>query len=85
MNAAKFSPRPTGSRIVNRTFPGGSPVKNRNITACIEFTAAARPRSAAFHSTAHLSGNGRNAGSFMRTGLSGINRSSLGSPSAMAY
>ena len=39
MNAAKFSPRPTGSMIVNRTLPGGRPVRKRSIIAWSASTA----------------------------------------------
>ncbi len=43
MNAEKFSPSPTGSIIVKRTFPGGMAVSNRSMTACIESTAFDSP------------------------------------------
>src|SRR5437763_3148030 len=61
MNAAKFCPRPTGSRIVKRTLPGGRAVSRRNITARSASTASVRPASATSKSS-DCSGNGHNAG-----------------------
>ena len=46
MNDAKLAPSPTGSRIVNRTVPAGSDVRNRSIAVCN--TAVASTRVAAF-------------------------------------
>ena len=47
MNDAKFSPSPTGSRIVNRTLPGGIAVSIRSITSCSTSIASRRPSSSA--------------------------------------
>ena len=41
---AKFSPRPTGSTIVNRTLLGGMAVSIRSITDCTNSIARLRPR-----------------------------------------
>ena len=63
MNAAKFSPRPTGSKIVNRTLPGGTEVRNRSISAWSSLTASALPVSAVLIRTDDWIGNGIKAGS----------------------
>ena len=62
MKAAKFSPRPTGSMIVNRTFPGGIEVRNRSISDWSSGIAWSLPASAARMSTEDRIGKGINAG-----------------------
>ena len=63
MKAAKFWPRPTGSRMVKRTLPGGTHVRSRYSTACSASTALARPASCAKNSIDARSGKGHAAGS----------------------
>ena len=84
MNAPKLSPRLTGSTMVNRTLPGGRPVRNRSIIDCSADTPAARPSSRQRSRTEQRSGNGRNAGTFPASAGGGASRSSVGTASVIA-
>ena len=61
MKAEKFSPSPTGSRIVKRTLPGGIAVSIRSMMAWMAWTALARPSPAAFSSNSDAAGKGNRA------------------------
>ena len=76
MKPAKFSPRPTGSMIVNRSLPGGIVASIRSITARSTWTAGSRPSPAALIEIDALWGKGKRAGSEMTVGPSGLSRGS---------
>jgi len=48
MMAEKFSPSPTGSKIVKRILPAGMEVNNLSIAACSDSIDFARPASPDF-------------------------------------
>ena len=83
MNAAKFWPSPTGSRMVKRTLPGGTAVSRRNSTAWSASTALARPASWARKSIDPRSGNGQRAGSVKSATASSRSWSSPGTISGI--
>ena len=62
MKAEKFSPSPTGSRIVKRTLPGGIAVSIRSMMAWMAWTALARPSPAAFSSNSESLREGKQQG-----------------------
>ena len=79
MKAEKLSPRPTGSMIVNLSFPGGRLVRSRNIVFCSTATAAVLPEPSASRTRFAEPEKGSSAGRDIRV-LRGTRRSSAGMP-----
>ena len=79
MKAEKFSPRPTGSKIVKRILPGGIEVSSRSIEACSDSIALARPASPAFSNSSEWSGSGKSSGR-VNSVAGGFRRGSSGMP-----